>query len=183
MSHSLFTLIKENSNDAKKLYKLVSQLMGQKEDNPLPEEDDDSKLAEQFGEFFLNKIINISKLFYDIPKSKTQEDTIPRFDKFSTISEANLKTSINQMPSKSYEHNILNASTLKKVTDMCIPVITRVINLSLDRREFCINWKTAVVKPLIKAKQKGPIKSNYWPLSNLSFISRIVEKMHFRAIQ
>ena len=58
--HSLFTLIKENSNDAKKLYKLVSQLMGQKEDNPIPEEDDDTKLDEQFGEFFLNIISSTS---------------------------------------------------------------------------------------------------------------------------
>ena len=40
--HSLFTLIKENSNDAERFYTLVSQLMGQKEDNPLPEEDDDT---------------------------------------------------------------------------------------------------------------------------------------------
>ena len=69
--HSLFTLIKEDSNDAKKLYKLVIQLMDQKEDNPLPEEDDDTKLSEQFGEFFLNKIINIRKLFHDVPPYKT----------------------------------------------------------------------------------------------------------------
>ena len=39
-----------NSNDVKKLYKLVSQLMGQTEDNPFTEEDDDTKLAEQFGD-------------------------------------------------------------------------------------------------------------------------------------
>ena len=37
---SLFILIKENSNDAKKFYKLVSQLTGQKEDNALPGEED-----------------------------------------------------------------------------------------------------------------------------------------------
>ena len=75
--------------------------MGQKENNPLSEEDDNTKLAEQFGEFFLNKYFNKRKLFHDIPTYKTQEDTIPRLDKFSTISEANLKTVVNQMPSKS----------------------------------------------------------------------------------
>ena len=136
--HSLFTLIKENSNDAKKLYKLVSQLTGHKEENPLPEEDDDTKLAEQFGEFFINKIINIGKLFHHIPPHKSQEDTIPRFNKFSTISEADLKTIINQISNKSF--GILNTSTLKKVIDVYIPAITRVINLSFDRREFCANW-------------------------------------------
>ena len=71
--HSLFTLIDENSKDAKKLYKLVNQLTGQKQENPLPKEDDDTKLAELFREFFLNKIINIKKLFHNIPPYETQQ--------------------------------------------------------------------------------------------------------------
>ena len=98
--------------------------MDQKEDNPLPEDDDDTKLAEQFQEVFLTKITNIRKIFHDIPPYKTQEDTIPRWVKFSTISEADLKTILNQMPTKSCEIDILNISTLKKVIDMCITVIT-----------------------------------------------------------
>ena len=32
------------------------------------------------------------------------------------------------------------------------------------------------MKPLIKSKQKGTIKSNYQPVSNLSFILKVVEK-------
>ena len=69
--------------------------------------------AEEFREFFLNRIINIRKLFHKIPPYKTQEDTIPRFAKFSTRSEANLKTIINQIPSKSCELNNLNNNTEK----------------------------------------------------------------------
>ena len=45
--------------------------MGQKEENPLPEEDNDIKLAVQFKEFFLNKIINIRKLSHNIPSYET----------------------------------------------------------------------------------------------------------------
>ena len=65
------------------------------------------------------------------------------------------------MPNKSCHLDILNTSTLKKVIGVCIPAITRVINLSLDRGGFCANWKTAVMTPLIKSKQKGTLKSNY----------------------
>ena len=111
------------------LYKLVSQLMGQKQENPLPEEEDDTKLAHQFVEFFLSKIINIRKLFHNIPPYESQLDTVPRLDKFSTRSEADLKTIINQMPNKSCQLNILKSSTLKKVIDTCNPAITRVIYL------------------------------------------------------
>ena len=150
--------------------------MGQKQENPLPEEDDDTKLAEQFGEFFLSKIINIRKLFHNISPYKTQQDMVPRLDKFSTIGEAELKTIINQMPNKSCQLDILKTVTLKKVIDKCIPAITRVINLSLGKRGFYAKWKIAVVKLLIKARQKGTIQSNYRPVSNLDFISKVVEK-------
>ena len=36
--------------------------------------------------------------------------------------------------------------------------------------------ETAIVKPLIKAKKKGTAYTNYRPVSNLSFISKVVEK-------
>ena len=75
--------------------------MGLKEENPLPEENNDTKLAERFEEFFLNKIINIRKLFHNKPPYETQRDTVPTLGKFSTVSEANLKTIISQMSNKS----------------------------------------------------------------------------------
>ena len=36
--------------------------------------------------------------------------------------------------------------------------------------------ETAIVKPLIKAKKKGTAHMNYRPVSNLSFISKLVER-------
>ena len=116
--HSLFTLTEENSNDAKKLYKLVSQLLGQKEETPLPEGDNDTKLPEQFGEFFLSKIINIRKLFLNIPPYETQQDTVPRLDTFSMISEDDLRPIINQMPNKSCQHDILKRHQHSKRLNM-----------------------------------------------------------------
>ena len=67
--------------------------MGKREENPLPEGNDDTKLAEQFGEFFLSKIINIRKLFHNIPPYETQWDIISWLEKFSTIGEAAWKQS------------------------------------------------------------------------------------------
>ena len=48
---------------------------------------------------------------------------------------------------------------------------------------FYANWKTAVLRSLIKSRQKGTIQLNYQPVSNLSFISKVVEKMCSRTIQ
>ena len=41
---------------------------------------------------------------------------------------------------------------------------------------FFENWKLAIVRPLIKSLKKGTEKSNYRPVSNLQFISKVVEK-------
>ena len=70
-----------------------------------------------------------------------------------------------KMPSKSGGLDILTTSLLKRALDSCLPVIARVVNLSLDKGEFCTYWNTAVVKPLIKSSQKGNVKSNYRPVS------------------
>ena len=37
-------------------------------------------------------------------------------------------------------------------------------------------WKEALVRPLIKKRQLGTVNSNCRPVSNLSFIAKIVEK-------
>ena len=54
-----------------------------------------------------------------------------------------------------------------------------IVNSSLDIGEFCKEWKKALVKPLIKNVSAGTVKTNYRPVSNLGFISKIVEKVTF----
>ena len=57
-----------------------------------------------------------------------------------------------------------------------LPIIAKIVNLSLTQGEFCRCWKTAVVRPLLKKVGLALIHSNYWPVSNLAFISKIIER-------
>ena len=41
---------------------------------------------------------------------------------------------------------------------------------------FPIKWKTALVRPLLKRPRREPISTNYRPVSNLAFLSKVVEK-------
>ena len=59
-------------------------------------------------------------------------------------------TVIMNMKNKHCKLDIIPTSTLKEILDACLPAITQIINLSLTRGEFCEEWKTAVVKPLLK---------------------------------
>ena len=74
------------------------------------------------------------------------------------------------MPTKLCELDNIPTGLLKQVLHSCIPAIMKIINLSLDKRDFNAQWKSAVVCPLIKSLSKGSINSNYRPVSNLPFI-------------
>ena len=81
-----------------------------------------------------------------------------------------------KMKNKHCELDIILTSILKQVLDACLPVITQIVNLSLTKGEFCKEWKTAVVKPLLKKPGLDLINKNYRPISNLPFISKCMEK-------
>ena len=65
----------------------------------------------------------------------------------------------------------------KKILGGCLPALTQIINKSLETNQFCSEWKEALVKPLIKKPTAGQEKLNYRLVSNLSFISKVAEKV------
>ena len=61
--------------------------------------------------------------------------------------------------------------------DTLLPVITQIINLSLESGSFPNEYKEAHVKPLIKKISLDPeVLKNFRPVSNLTFVSKLIEK-------
>ena len=52
----------------------------------------------------------------------------------------------------------------------------RIINLSLGQGEFTQDWKNSSVKPLLKKTGLDLLRKNYQPVSDLMYISKMVEK-------
>ena len=69
-------------------------------------------------------------------------------------------------------------TSLKSCIDSLIVPITNIVNKSLKECVFPSAFKTAHVIPLLKKSylDKNDLK-NYRPVSNLSFISKVVEKV------
>ena len=60
--------------------------------------------------------------------------------------------------------------------DVLLPVMSRIVNLSLQSVHFPENWKHAGVHPRLK-KNKGNMDfNNLRPISNLIFLSKIAER-------
>ena len=81
-------------------------------------------------------------------------------------------------PLKSCELDPIPTHILKSCVDSLLPMITAIINKSLEESHVPTSFKTAVVRPLLKKPclEKEEFK-NYRPVSNLPFISKILEKV------
>ena len=128
--------ISSTTGNSKKLYQLITKLTGQNKSNPLPASTSDEHLTDEFANYFLEKILNIRKLFNGIPNYKPNPINIPLLNKFSILSEIQLYKIIMEMPSITSELDIIPIEFLKKVLVHCIPAIIKVVNLSLSLGNF-----------------------------------------------
>ena len=85
---------------------------------------------------------------------------------------------IRSLPNKSSPLDLIPTSTLKRFSHLFAPIISKLNNFSFSQAIFPAFFKTAQVLPLLKKGNLDPtIPSNYRPISNLSTISKIIEKL------
>ena len=101
-------------------------------------------------------------------------------DAFYAIDENMVKKVITKLQMKSCELDIIPTYILKDNIEKFLPTVTKLVNLSLAKGKFDQSWKTAILRSLLKKKGLDLIDSNYHPVSNLSFISKIVESVVMR---
>ena len=168
--------LNNNENKTRNLYNILRSLTKQKKENPMPSTRSPSNFPDTFADFFLNKIQKIREQFHN-------QSTKGRYTrKCSKI------TSFRPLDKKEICNIIENMNPTTCMTDPCdtrfplsfkeiiIDAITMIVNQSLTTGEFLGDWKMAIVRPLIKGPNLDTELKNYRPISNLSFLSKIVEK-------
>ena len=84
---------------------------------------------------------------------------------------------ISKSPPKACSLDPIPTWLLKSNIDILSPVITKIVNMSLMQGYFPKSMKKALVSPLLKKPTLDKeVRKNYRPVSNLSFLSKIVEK-------
>ena len=74
--------------------------------------------------------------------------------------------------------DLLPTFLIKECSDILLPSITKLVNCSLMEGYIPDGFKTAVVSPIIKkATLSVDDFTNYRPVSGLSFISKLVERV------
>ena len=95
---------------------------------------------------------------------------------FKPQTEDEIIETIKSMPTKPCESDAIPSQVLKGVLPLIITPLTTVINLALGEGIFTESWKVAIIHPLIKKFGLKLVNSYYRPVSNLHYLSKMVEK-------
>ena len=166
--------VRDCRGDTKGLYRLVNTLMDTSSSNPLPNHTNDKDLAEEFADFFMDKIQKIRGNLTENPVYQPTKN-ISRLAEFRPFNQLEVKKIILSMKTKSCELDTLPTKLLKECIDSILPTITNLVNISLWDDVFASGWKTSIIRPLLKKCTLDLIPSNYHPVSNLSFLSKLLE--------
>ena len=171
-------------NDQAKLYKLIAKLSSNSSAVIYPEHATQNSLANDFASYFLGKVERIRSGLESIQPAQPSDNfyhsesaiSKPNFLSFNRVSRLDVDKLISQSSNSSSSLDPIPSRILKQCRDVFLGPISTIINKSLESGLFPKRWKCASVTPLLKKSNLEPELSNYRPISNLSYISKLIEK-------
>ena len=105
---------------------------------------------------------------------------VPSIEKFNILGLSDIRKLIETIPKKSCLLDPMPTTLVFGCIDVLLPVITKIINLSLQSGVFADRWKCTLVSPLLKKPGLELLPKKYRPVSNLQYISKLTEKAVFQ---
>jgi len=169
------------TTSSKALFSALNDLLGRASDSPLPNNIDPSDLPQAFSDFFDNKIQIIREHLNNTSFQPT-EPSLPftgvPFTDFKPLTLSELKELLKSITIKTCDLDPLPTKLYSDCLPHLLPSILEIINTSLTSGNFPTSFKTAIVRPLLKKPSLDPnTLNNYRPVSNLSFISKLLERI------
>ena len=139
----------------------------------------EKSLADQFASFFSNKIKtirdNVSSIGTDNDIHPPSDP--PKLNVFRQVSEEAVDKIIKTSPTKSCLLDPLPTFLIKECIDILLPSLTKLVNCSLMEGYVPDAFKSAVVTLIKTPNLPSNDLKNYRPVSGLSFISKLVERV------
>ena len=167
------TTVLESSGNARKLWNKLSVLMGRKSSAPVQ----DGLNAKSFLDGFKDKVASV--------RSSTAGSGLPdytRFDgqrlnQFTTIGEDSVHKLVATAPNKSCGLDPAPTWLIKEFANDLVPFITMLFNKSISTGYFPESFKVAEITLILKKSSlDASIVSNYRLISNLPFLSKLLER-------
>ena len=174
----------ESATSTKELFKVCNNLLNRTNENVLPSHNCGTELANRFVNYFGDKIKSIRQ---DLENSSNTPDYTTNvasdfdgvpLEKFRIVHQDEVRKIITSSPSKSCALDPIPTSILKLCLDELTPVLTLIVNTSLKFADFSPKLKRAFILPLLKKVILDcEILKNFRPVSNLSLLSKLVERI------
>ena len=174
--------LEDAETDSKKMFSLLSTLLNRENRSDSLPDMIPQEAAKSFSRFFQEKIETIRQEFNNDPLGTTENfassvhssDLLSSFD---ALSEDQILKLIRESKSTTATVDPAPTKLVLEFTDVLLPVFQKIVNLSLTSGTVPIAFKKAVVKPLIKKPNLDPeVLGNYRPVSNLPYLSKILER-------
>ncbi|KAK3556297.1 hypothetical protein QTP70_007037 [Hemibagrus guttatus] len=168
--------LETSAQDPRKLHNIFSSLL-----NPPAPPSPSSLTAEDFASFYTEKIERICQTFTSLPTSPTshsQHSATPSLTQLSTVAAEEVLQITRSCNPTTCPLDPIPSAMLQTISPDLLPFITTVINGSLMSGHVPTAFKKARVIPILKKPALDPSDiSNYRPVSLLSFLSKILERV------
>lgn len=165
--------------DTKQLFRMTSELLGKSVSSPLPTSKSNVDLADMFSDFFIRKIERIHDSIdtdHTLPEMTPIGNITPMLN-FMHLGNEDVLALINHCSTKTCDLDPMPTQMVKSADRELVPVIKSIVNASLQSGMFPECLKHAIVTPRLKKPSLDPdVCANFRPVSNLSFLSKVLEK-------
>ena len=172
----------QNASSTRELFSVSNEMLGVASGKTLPSSIPTDKLPDTFNKFFSQKIETMREKLDSHPAADLVFPDPPfsgiQFENFEPVTMANVKEVILKMPKKSCQLDPIPSSLFFDCLDELLPTITDIMNASLSSGTVPSCFKHAIVIPLLKKTNLNPEElKNYRPVSNLPFLSKVLERI------
>ena len=185
--------ISDCGGDQNKLFRIVNFLLGRGKQAVYPKHTDSLSLASVFNNYFVTKIADIRKEFPDLEVHAAQlsitdfdisfDLSSSRLSSFTPTTVSEVQELLSIMNQTTCSLDPFNTKIVMQYSEQLINVFVHIINLCFSSGIFPASFKAAVVKPLLKKPcLNSEILKNFRPVSNLPFLSKLIEKVIARRL-
>lgn len=147
---------------------------------------DDIGKANTLNEHFSNIGANLANILLSNNNSRPRSCTLRRSIADSIVitefSHQDVRNAITSLSNSNASEDGINSHVLKNNQDLFIPTLTDIINSSFENGHFPDSLKLAKVIPIFKSGDPT-LPKNYRPISILSTISKVFEKLLYNALE
>ena len=171
------TRLARENRAPRKLWQSINKIL-RREKNADGSECPPVNTADAFLKFFDEKVQAVRSSTSGFPAPVIDATASSSMPQFRPCTEEDVRRVLMSSPTKSCSLDPIPTFLLKQSVDVLLPFVTAMCNASLQEGNLPSTQRHAIVTPLLKKSNLDADElKNYRPVSNLTFISKVVERL------